>query len=74
MHSTVPAAVAIISYKLLNFARYTDHYGSYMPSSPLGSISPWLYIMFAACQRITYGIWVVSTCSRVKYNMCCAFR
>ena len=36
------AAVTIISYKPLNFARYTIKYGSYMPSPPLGSISPWL--------------------------------
>ena len=32
------AAVTIMSD--LNFARYKQHYGSYMPSSPLGSISP----------------------------------
>ena len=36
------AAVTIISYKPLshlNFARYTEqYYGSYMPSSPFGSI------------------------------------
>ena len=47
MHSeSQTAAVTIISYKPLsdlNFARYTGHYGSYMPSPPLGSISPWLY-------------------------------
>ena len=46
MHSTVPTAVVtIISYKPLsglNFVKvYIDYYGSYMPSSPLGSISPW---------------------------------
>ena len=38
------AAVTIISYKPLsdlNFVTYTQHYGSYMPSPPLGSISPW---------------------------------
>ena len=44
MHSEIQtAAVTIISYKPLsdlNFARYTGHYGSYMPSPPLGSISP----------------------------------
>ena len=44
MHSEVQtAAVTIISYKPLsdlNFARYTGQYGSYMPYSPLGSISP----------------------------------
>ena len=42
MHSA--ANVTIISYKPLsglNFTRYTQHYGSYMPSSPLESISPW---------------------------------
>ena len=33
MHSA--AVVIIISCKPLNFARYTEHYGSYMPSSPL---------------------------------------
>ena len=41
MHSEIQtAAVTIISYKPLsdlNFARYTGHYGSYMPSPPLGS-------------------------------------
>ena len=44
MHSAVQTAdVTIISYKPLshlNFARYTQHYGSYMPFSPLASISP----------------------------------
>ena len=39
MHSAVQTAnVTIISYKPLsdlNFARYIQHYGSYMPSSPL---------------------------------------
>ena len=44
MHSAVQTAnVTIISYQPLsdlNFARYTQHYGSYMPSSPLESISP----------------------------------
>ena len=44
MHSAVQIAdVTIISYKPqsdLNFARYTQHYGSYMPSSPLEFISP----------------------------------
>ena len=41
MHSEVQTAAAIytiISYKPLsdlNFARYTEQYGSYMPSSPL---------------------------------------
>ena len=43
MHSAVQTAVVtIISYKSLsdlNFARYTEQYGSYMPSSPLGSTS-----------------------------------
>ena len=47
MHIAVQTAVAtIISYKTLsglNFARCIGQYGSYMPSSPLGSISPWLY-------------------------------
>ena len=49
MHSEIQmAAVTIISYKPLsdlNFARYTrtGQYGSYMPSSHLGSISPWFY-------------------------------
>ena len=47
VHSTnaiQTASVTIISYKPLselNFARYTIMYGSYMPSPPLGSISPW---------------------------------
>ena len=49
MHSeSQTAAVTIISCKPLsdlNFARYTGHYGSYMPSPPLGSISPWLYVL-----------------------------
>ena len=44
MHSAVQTAiVTIISYKTLsglNFARYTGHYGSYMPSSPLGVYKP----------------------------------
>ena len=48
MHNAVQtAAVTIISYKPLNFARYVyiQHYGSYMPSSPLGVyISPWYHI------------------------------
>ena len=38
------AAVTIISNKPLsdlNFAWYTQHYGSYMSSSPLEFISPW---------------------------------
>ena len=46
MHSAVQTAVVtIISYKPLsglNFARYTDQYGSYMPSSPLGVYEPLL--------------------------------
>ena len=44
MHSAVQTAVVTtISYKPLSgltFARYTGQYGSYMPSSPLGSINP----------------------------------
>ena len=44
MHSAVQTAVVtIISYKPLsglNSARYTRHYGSYMPSSPLGVYKP----------------------------------
>ena len=44
MHNAVlTAAVTIFSYKPLsdlNFARYTQHYGSYMPSSPLGVYKP----------------------------------
>ena len=50
VHSTnavQTAAVTIISYKPLsdlNFARDTIMYGSYMPSPPLGSMSPWLYL------------------------------
>ena len=47
MHSAVQTAVVtIISYKPLsglNFVRYTEQYDSYMPSSPLGSISPWCH-------------------------------
>ena len=36
MHSTVQtAAVNIKPLSDYNFARYTRHYGSYMPSSPL---------------------------------------
>ena len=41
MHSAVQTAV--VSYKPLsglNFARYTEQYGSYMPSSPLGVYKP----------------------------------
>ena len=45
-HSAVQTAVVIIiSYKLLsglNFARYTEQYGSYVPSSPLGVYKPLL--------------------------------
>ena len=48
MHCAVQTVnVTIISYKPLsdlNFARYTQHYGSCMPSSPLESISPCFYI------------------------------
>ena len=44
IHSAVQKAdITIISYKPLsdlNLARYTQHYGSYTPSSPLESISP----------------------------------
>ena len=44
MHRVVQtAAITIISYKplsYLNFARYTQRYGSYMPSSPLGVYKP----------------------------------
>ena len=44
MHSAVQTAVVtIIRYKPLsglNFARYTEQYGSYMPSSPLGVYKP----------------------------------
>ena len=44
MHGTVQTAVVtIISYKPLsglNFARYTEQYDSYMPSSTLGSVVP----------------------------------
>ena len=61
MHSAVQtAAVTIIGYKPLadlNFARYTQHYGSYMPSRPLGSISHWFNpIMPALCwhNKTTY--------------------
>ena len=50
MHSAVQTAdVTIISYKPLsdlNFARYTQHYGSYMPSSPLEFISPWSHHVY----------------------------
>ena len=51
MHSAVQtAAVTIISYKLLNFARYmyTQHYGSYMPSTPLEFIRL-CYYYFNCC-------------------------
>ena len=44
MHRAVQTAVVtIISYKPLsglNVARYTEQYGSYMPSSPLGVYKP----------------------------------
>ena len=53
MLSAVQTADAtIISYKPLsdlNFARYTQHYGSYMSPSPLESINPWLYIVYSTC-------------------------
>ena len=46
MHIAIQTAVVtIISYNPLsglNFARCTGQYGSYMPSSPLGSISPFM--------------------------------
>ena len=48
------ANVTIISYKPLpdlNFARYTQHYGSYMPSSPLESIGPWCTCMYCRFQN-----------------------
>ena len=55
MHSAVQTAVVtIISYKPLsglNFARYTGQYGSYMPSSPLGSISLWYNTIVAVAGR-----------------------
>ena len=58
MHSALQAAVVtIISYKItvwFEFARYTEQYGSYMPSSPLGSISSSLMKLtqnFYVCQR-----------------------
>ena len=48
MHSAVQTAVVtIISYNplsSLNLARYTDQYGSYMPSSPLGVYKPLTHI------------------------------
>ena len=51
MHSAVQTAVVtVVSYKPLsglNFARCTEQYGSYMPSSPLGSISPCAYTTLA---------------------------
>ena len=53
MHSAVQTAVVtIISYKPLsglNFARYTGHYGSYMPSSPLGVYKPLLWLLSNCC-------------------------
>ena len=56
MHSAVQTAdVTIISYKSLsdlNFARYTQQHGSYMPSSPLEFISPWFY--YAVDERYIY--------------------
>ena len=46
MHSAIQTAVVtIVSYKPLsglNFARYTEQYGSYMPTSPLGVYKPLL--------------------------------
>ena len=51
MHSAVhTAVVTIISYKPLsglNFARYTEQYGSYMPSSPLGVYKPLKKYMYS---------------------------
>ena len=50
MHSAVQTAVVtIISYKPLsglNYARYTEQYGSCMPSSPLGVYKP---MVIATC-------------------------
>ena len=53
MHSAVQTAVVtIISYKPLsglNFARYTEQYGSYMPSSPLGVYKPMVIAIIMHC-------------------------
>ena len=68
MHSAVQtAAVTIISYKPLsnlNFARYTQHYGSYMPSSPLGSYKP---------LTVQYGL-VIIEFILCMYGYVCLFR
>ena len=60
MYNAVQIAVVTInSYKPLsglNFARYTQLYGSYMSSSPLGSISPWSYSsIISICISISYA-------------------
>ena len=57
MHSAVQiAVVTIISYKPLSGLRCTRQYGSYMPSSPLGSISSWL-IWFPSSSPTTLFYW-----------------
>ena len=43
MRDTLPPHAKVLGYKQLynlNFARYTEQYGSYMPSSPLWSVIP----------------------------------
>ena len=65
------ATVTIISYKPLsglNFARYTILIGSYMPSPPLGSISPWLYKPLA----LQSSSFTVKIFSRISWQMCAA--
>ena len=74
MHSAVQTAVVtIISYKPLsglNFARYTEQYGSCMPSSPLGVCRPlrthnlsiasgWgYYAAYLHMRNISLGAWL----------------
>ena len=59
MHSAVQTAVVtVISYKPLsglNFARYTEQYGSYMPSSPSGVYKP-----LVQANKIVFGLFPVS--------------
>ena len=57
MHSAIQrAVVTTISYKPLsglNFAGYSEQYGSYMPSSPLRFISKPLAVHTIAIQSMT---------------------
>ena len=49
--------MTLVSYKPLsdsNFARNTGQYGSYIPSSPLGSISPWYNFILGCVQSVDW--------------------